>query len=81
MDILIEFENCWSKGLTYFLDSTRLQQLLHFSQVVEAAADKNKQFAKKLAERDTQIFVNIPALLILKTLEKEDKEICKLFYP
>ena len=25
--------------------------------------------------------MNIPALLILKSLENEDKDICKLFYP
>ncbi len=31
VDILVEFENSWSQGLTYFLDSTRLSQLLHFS--------------------------------------------------
>lgn len=81
MDILSEFENSWSQGLTYFLDSTRLNQLLHFSQVIEATADKYKQFAKQLEERDAEIFVNIPALLILKSLENEDKDICKLFYP
>lgn len=81
VDILVEFENSWSQGLTYFLDSTRLNQLLHFSQVIEATADKYKQFAKQLEERDAEIFVNIPALLILKSLENEDKDICKLFYP
>ena len=42
VDILVEFENSWSQGMTYFLDSTRLQQLLHFSQVIEATADKYK---------------------------------------
>jgi hypothetical protein len=25
--------------------------------------------------------MNIPALLILKSLENEDKDICRLFYP
>jgi hypothetical protein len=49
--------------------------------VIEATADKYKQFAKQLEERDAEIFVNIPALLILKSLENEDKDICKLFYP
>ena len=31
VDILVEFENSWSQGLTYFLDSKKLSQLLHFS--------------------------------------------------
>ena len=63
------------------MDSTRLQQLMHFSQVIEAAADKHKAFAEQLEERDSEIFLNIPALLILKSLENEDKDLCRLFYP
>lgn len=31
VEILVEFENSWSQGLTYFLDSKKLSQLLHFS--------------------------------------------------
>jgi hypothetical protein len=46
VDILVEFENSWSQGLTYFMDSTRLSQLLHFSQVIEATADKHHEFAE-----------------------------------
>lgn len=54
---------------------------MHFSQVVEATADKHKAFADQLEQRDAEIFINIPALLVLKSLENDDKEICKLFYP
>lgn len=31
VEILVEFENSWSQGLTYFLNSKKLNQLLHFS--------------------------------------------------
>ena len=31
VEILVEFENSWSQGLTYFLDSKMFNQLLHFS--------------------------------------------------
>ena len=44
VEILVEFENSWSQGLTYFLDSKAFNQLLHFSQVIEATAEKHKQF-------------------------------------
>lgn len=46
VDILSEFESSWSQGLTYFTDSTRLSQLLHFSQVIEATVEKHKEFAE-----------------------------------
>lgn len=81
VDILVEFENSWSQGLTYFLDSKKLSQLLHFSQVIEATAEKHKQFADQLEQRDAEIFLNLPGLLILKSLENDDKEICSIFYP
>jgi hypothetical protein len=42
VDLLIEFENSWSQGLTFFMESKRLNQLLHFSQVIEATAEKHK---------------------------------------
>lgn len=81
VEVLVEFENSWSQGLTYFLDAKKLTQLLHFSQVVEATGEKHKQFAEQLEQRDAEIFLNIPSLLILKSLENDDKEICSFFYP
>jgi len=49
--------------------------------VIEATAEKHKQFAEQLEQRDSEIFLNIPALLILKSLENDDREICSFFYP
>lgn len=34
-----------------------------------------------MEQRDTEIFFIIPQLLILKSLENDDKEICSFFYP
>lgn len=38
-------------------------------------------FAEQLESRDMEIFFIIPSLLILKSLENDDKEICNFFYP
>jgi hypothetical protein len=81
VEILVEFENSWSQGLTYFLDTKKMNQLLHFSQVIEATAEKHKTFAEQLEQRDAEIFIVIPSLLILKSLENDDKDICSFFYP
>jgi hypothetical protein len=54
---------------------------LHFSQVIEATAEKHKQFAEQLEQRDAEIFFIIPSLLILKSLENDDKDICMFFFP
>ncbi len=31
VDILVEFENTWPQGLTYFMDHKKCHQLIHFS--------------------------------------------------
>lgn len=46
VDILVEFENSWSQGLTYFLDMKKCNQLIHFSSIVEATAEKHKSFCE-----------------------------------
>ena len=81
VEVLVEFENSWSQGLTYFLDNKKLSQLLHFSKVIEASAEKHKTFSEQLEQRDAEIFLNIPALLVLKCIENDDKDICSIFWP
>ena len=38
-------------------------------------------FQDQVEDRDTVIFVSIPALLILKCLDDDDKGICRSFFP
>ncbi len=63
------------------MDKQKFNQLLHFSAVIEATADKHKKFAEEIETRDMEIFLVIPAMLILKSLENDDKNICSYFYP
>lgn len=81
VEVLGEFENSWTQGLTYLMDPKKFKQLLHFSSVIEATAEKHKAFSEMLEQRDSEIFFIIPSLLILKSLENDDKEICNFFYP
>ena len=81
VEILVEFENTWTQGLTYFLDNKKCRQLIHFSSVVEATAEKHKAFSEQLETREAEIFFIIPSLLILKSLEGDDKDICSFFNP
>ena len=81
VEILIEFENTWTQGLTYFMDSKKCHQLIHFSSVIEATGEKHKAFSEQLESREAEIFFIIPSLLILKSLEGDDKDICSFFNP
>lgn len=52
-----------------------------FSHIIETTAEKYPQFAEQLECRDSDIFVAIPCLIVLKHLENEDKNICTYFLP
>lgn len=49
--------------------------------MIEATSEKYKFFQEQIDYRDTVIFVTIPALLIMKNLDDDDKDICKYFFP
>ena len=54
---------------------------MHFTGCIEATAEKYKMFQEQVEDRDTEIFVTIPALMILKCLDDDDKGICRSFFP
>lgn len=49
--------------------------------MIEATSEKYNKFSGQVEDRDTEIFVTIPALLILKNLDDDDKGICRSFFP
>ena len=49
--------------------------------MIEATSEKYKMFNNQVVDRDTEIFVTIPALVILKCLDDDDKGICRSFFP
>lgn len=81
VEALYAFENSWEKGAAYFIDSKKCNQLLHFSQVIEAIKEKHPQFASQIEDRDAEIFVSIPWILVLMGIDGEDKGLWAQFCP
>ena len=81
VDALVEYESSWEKGKKWFVNGKKCSQLIHFSQIIEATSEKYKEFAEQIECRDADIFVSIPALLLLKCLEDNDKGICQTYLP
>ena len=77
---LLEFEVSWESGLNYFLNPKLFIQIMNFSQVIEGTCEKHKKFNERVEERSEEIFTEIPALLILHSLESENHELCSNFY-
>jgi len=63
------------------LDPKKCTYLIHFSHIIEATAEKHPEFTEAIECRDADIFLNIPCLMILKLLDKEDKGVCQFFLP
>lgn len=49
--------------------------------MIEIICEKYKDISEEVEARDPSIFVWIPSILILKSLDKEDKNICQEFNP
>ena len=49
--------------------------------MIEITAEKYNGFYEQIEQREADIFVSIPCLLILKSLEDDDKGICMSFMP
>ena len=76
---LLYFERKFELGKIYLLDNKKYNQLLAFSQIIEIICEKyNKYSIRELIENnDPCIFVSLPSILLLKAINKEDKNICK----
>lgn len=81
VDCLINFESSWEKGKEYLLNNNKYAQLLYFSQMIEVLCEKYKDISEQIDSRDPNIFVWIPSILILKSLDQEEKGICLEFNP
>ena len=78
---LNEFEVSWESGMNYFLNQKHFVQIMNFSQVIEGTCEKHKKFNDQVECRSEEIFTEIPALLILHSLESDSHDLCANFYP
>jgi hypothetical protein len=79
VDALVKFESTWERGKIYFLNSKKCNQLVFLSSMIETVSSKYRVFKEQVDCSDSELFVSIPALLIIKALQGEDRGICKSF--
>ena len=81
VEALMEYEKNWEKGKIYLLNSRRCDQLIFFTNVIEGLCEKYAAFKESLECCDAEIFVQIPSIMLLKKVEKEDNDICEVYLP
>jgi hypothetical protein len=79
VEALVKFETSWERGKIYFLNSKKCNQLIFLSNLIESTSSKYGVFKEQLECSDSELFVNIPALMVIKALEEEDRGILKSF--
>ena len=79
VEALVKFETSWERGKIYFLNSKKCNQLVFLSNLIESTSSKYQVFREQLECSDSELFVSIPALMVIKALEEEDRGICKSF--
>jgi len=81
VDNLLNFESIWEKGKEFLLNQEKCTQLINFSQLIEILCEKYKELNEQLESRDPNIFVWIPSIVILNSIQYDDKGICMEFNP
>jgi len=79
-DALLAFEKSWEKGKEFLLNDEQTKILLSMSELIEGMMEKHKELNDKIENIDSDIFMIVPCLAILKSIEEEDKEILTKYY-
>lgn len=81
VEALMAFETSWERGKVYLLNSKKCNKLVFLSNYIETLSGSYSVFKEQLECSDSELFVTIPCLLVLKCLENEDRGICQSFCP
>ncbi|OMJ79874.1 hypothetical protein SteCoe_20020 [Stentor coeruleus] len=81
VEALISFETSWERGKVYLLNSKKCNKLIFLSNYIETLSGSYSVFKEQLECSESELFVTIPGLLVLKCLENEDRGICQSFCP
>lgn len=80
VDVLMKFEHTWEKGKDFLLNKEICDMLIEFSQLVEGISEKYKDIEERIENIDADIFVIMPCIVVLNSLEGNDKGICEHYY-
>lgn len=81
VEALVGFEKAWEKGKDFLLSGGVCSMLVSFSQLIEGLAEKYKEVREKIESMDSEIFMIIPCVAILRSLDENDSSIYALYYP
>lgn len=69
VDSLVGFEKAWERGKEYLLNKSAKETLLSMSELIEGLTEKHSEVTEKIEAMDSDIFIIIPSLAILKAID------------
>jgi hypothetical protein len=63
------------------LNKKKIKQLIFISNVLEGLCEKHLSFKEQLEDFDTEVFITIPMILLLRRINNEDRGICSHYLP
>ena len=81
-DVVGDLEKAWSLAKDHMLEEDKLCHLSQLSNAIENSAEKYKEFKEMVETCDSDIFMTIPCLAVLRGLiNDEENGVCKRFLP
>lgn len=81
-DVVGDLEKAWSLAKDHMMEEEKLIHLSQLSNAIENSAEKYKQFGEMVETCDSDIFMTIPCLAVLRGLiNEEENGVCKRFLP
>lgn len=81
VEALVDFEKAWEKGKDYLLEPNITKMLLNVSEYIEELSQRRNEIRDKLETMDADVFLIIPCLIILRSLDTNNVTLYKLYYP
>ena len=76
-----DIEKAWSLAKEHIIEDDKLLHLQTLSSVIENASRKYKAFGEMVEMCESDIFITIPCLAVMRGLIDEDNGICRRFLP
>jgi len=80
-EALVGFERAWEKGKEYLLQPSTVSTLISFSRLIEGLTEKYSSLGEKVASMDSEVFMVIPCIAILRSLDLNDHSLYRQYYP
>jgi len=81
VDALVAFEKAWERGRFYLLNPPTRQMLVNFTQLIEGLSEKYENVKEMFETMEADVFLIVPSLAILRSLEKSNKIMYSLYCP